>query len=69
MPAERIDVWVEEVAGTPFLSPTCEEPAAEDDLRLKGTRHLWLWKAKRVPEWRRAEFDWVKAAQLQTSRA
>jgi len=42
---------------------------AEDDLRLKGTRYLWLWNAERVPEWRRAEFDGLKRAQLQTSRA
>ena len=42
---------------------------AEDDLRLKGTRYLWLWNAERVPEWRRAEFDVLKQAHLKTSRA
>jgi transposase len=42
---------------------------AEDDLRLKGTRYLWLWNAEHVPTWRRAEFDALKHASLQTSRA
>jgi len=42
---------------------------AEDDLRLKGTRYLWLWNAENVPTWRRAEFTAIKQANLQTSRA
>ena len=42
---------------------------AQDDLRLQGTKHLWLWNAENVPEWRRAEFDAVKQAKLKTSRA
>ena len=42
---------------------------AEDDARLKGTKHLWLWNAENVPEWRRAEFDALKHAELKTSRA
>ncbi len=41
----------------------------QDDLRLQGTKHLWLWNAENVPEWRRAEFDAVKHAKLKTSRA
>jgi transposase len=41
-----------------------------NDLRLKGTRYLWwLWNAENVPEWRRAEFDTLKQANLKTSRA
>jgi transposase len=39
------------------------------DLRLTGTRYLWLWNAENVPAWRRAEFDALKHANLQTSRA
>jgi transposase len=42
---------------------------AQDDLRLKGTKYLWLRNAENVPEWRRAEFDAVKHAELKTSRA
>ena len=42
---------------------------AEDDLRLKGTRYLWLWNAENVPTGRRAEFTAIKQANLQTSRA
>ena len=41
----------------------------EDDLRLKGTKYLWLWNAENVPAWRRAEFEALKAAALKTSRA
>jgi len=43
--------------------------AAQDDLRLKGTKYLWLRNEENVPEWRRAEFAAVKHANLQTSRA
>ena len=42
---------------------------AQQDDRLTGTKYLWLWNAERVPEWRRAEFDTLKAAELKTSRA
>ncbi len=42
---------------------------AQDDLRLKGTKHLWLWNEENIPEWRRAEFDALKHATLKTSRA
>lgn len=42
---------------------------AQDDLRLKGTKHLWLWNEENIPEWRRAEFETVKHAELKTSRA
>jgi transposase len=43
--------------------------AAQDDLRLKGTKYLWLRNEENIPEWRRAEFAAVKHAKLQTSRA
>jgi len=42
---------------------------AQHDLRLKGTKHLWLWNEENVPEWRRAEFEALRAAKLKTSRA
>jgi transposase len=42
---------------------------AQGDLRLKGTKHLWLWNEDNVPEWRREEFAGVKNAELKTSRA
>ena len=42
---------------------------AQDDARLTGTKHLWLWNAENVPAWRRAEFDALKHAELKTSRA
>jgi transposase len=42
---------------------------AQDDTRLTGTKHLWLWNAENVPAWRRAEFEALKHAELQTSRA
>jgi transposase len=42
---------------------------AENDLRLKGTKHLWLWNEENVPEWRRAEFEALRDAKLKTSRA
>lgn len=43
--------------------------AAQGDLRLKGTKYLWLWNENNVPEWRREEFAGVKNAELKTSRA
>lgn len=43
--------------------------AAQGDLRLQGTRYLWLWNQEKVPEWRREEFEEVKHAELKTSRA
>jgi transposase len=43
--------------------------SAQGDLRLKGTKHLWLWNEDNVPEWRREEFLGVKNAELKTSRA
>lgn len=42
---------------------------AQDDARLKGTKHLWLWNEENVPEWRRAEFEALRDAKLKTSRA
>ena len=43
--------------------------AKEGDLRLLGTKYLWLRNEENVPEWRREEFDGVKHAELKTSRA
>lgn len=43
--------------------------SALDDFRLKGTKYLWLWNEENLPEWRRAEFDEVKNADLKTGRA
>lgn len=43
--------------------------AQQGDLRLKGTKYLWLRNEENVPEWRREEFDGVKHAELKTSRA
>jgi len=43
--------------------------AERGDFRLKGTKYLWLWNAEKVPEWRRAEFDGIKNADLKTGRA
>jgi len=43
--------------------------AKEGDLRLLGTKYLWLRNEENVPEWRREEFDGVKNAELKTSRA
>jgi transposase len=43
--------------------------AAQGDLRLQGTRYLWLWNQEKVPAWRREEFESVKRAELKTSRA
>jgi len=42
---------------------------AQEDTRLKGTRHLWLWNEENVPEWRRAEFEALRDTDLKTSRA
>lgn len=41
----------------------------DDDPRLKGTKYLWLRNEENIPEWRRAEFDAIKRADLKTSRA
>ena len=43
--------------------------AKRGDLRLLGTKYLWLRNEENVPEWRREEFDGVKNAELKTSRA
>ena len=40
-----------------------------NDLRLKGTKYLWLRNEENVPQWRREEFAAVKDAELKTSRA
>ena len=42
---------------------------AQEDTRLKGTKHLWLWNEENVPEWRRAEFEALRDTELKTSRA
>ncbi len=36
---------------------------AQDDRRLTGTKHLWLWNEENIPAWRRAEFDALKHAE------
>ncbi len=46
-----------------------KELARQGDLRLQGTRYLWLRNEENVPEWRREEFEGVKHAELKTSRA
>lgn len=46
-----------------------KELTARGDVRLKGTKYLWLRNEEHVPEWRRAEFEGVKHAELKTSRA
>ena len=46
-----------------------KELAKQGDLRLQGTRYLWLRNEENVPEWRREEFEGVKHAELKTSRA
>jgi len=43
--------------------------SASEDFRLKGTKYLWLWNEENIPEWRRAEFDAIKKADLKTGRA
>jgi transposase len=43
--------------------------AQTGDLRLQGTRYLWLWNEENVPPWRQEEFQAVKQAELKTSRA
>jgi transposase len=43
--------------------------ARQGDLRLKGTKYLWLHNEENVPEWRREQFEGVKNAELKTSRA
>jgi transposase len=42
---------------------------AQEDTRLKGTKHLWLWNEENVPAWRRAEFEALRDTKLKTSRA
>lgn len=46
-----------------------KELARQGDLRLRGTRALWLSNEEHVPEWRREAFEGVKHAELKTSRA
>jgi len=36
---------------------------------LKGTRYLWLWSQENIPEWRRYEFEAVRAKDLWVCRA
>jgi len=45
-----------------------KELKANGDMRLKGTRHLWLWNEEKVPPWRREEFDAVRKTKLKTAR-
>jgi transposase len=36
---------------------------------LKGTKYLWLWSEENIPEWRREEFDTIRAQDLRICRA
>ena len=36
---------------------------------LKGTKYLWLWSEENIPEWRREEFDTIRAKDLRVCRA
>lgn len=36
---------------------------------LKGTKYLWLWSEENIPEWRREEFETVRAKDLRVCRA
>ena len=36
---------------------------------LKGTKYLWLWSEENIPEWRREEFDAIRAKDLRICRA
>jgi transposase len=36
---------------------------------LKGTKYLWLWSEENIPEWRREEFDSIRARDLRICRA
>ena len=36
---------------------------------LKGTKYLWLWSEENIPDWRREEFDTIKAQDLRICRA
>jgi transposase len=36
---------------------------------LKGTRYLWLWNSENIPEWRKEEFEELRAKDLKVCRA
>jgi len=36
---------------------------------LKGTKYLWLWNQENIPEWRREEFEELRAQDLKVCRA
>ena len=36
---------------------------------LKGTRYLWLWSEENIPQWRRGEFEELRAKDLRVCRA
>jgi transposase len=36
---------------------------------LKGTRYLWLWSKENIPDWRKEEFEALRAKNLRTGRA
>lgn len=46
-----------------------KELAERGDVRLKGTRYLWLWNEENIPEWRREQFEAIKNTATKTSRA
>jgi transposase len=42
---------------------------ARGDETLKGTRYLWLWNEENMPDWRKEEFDGLRAKELKVCRA
>ncbi|MEW6249002.1 MAG: ISL3 family transposase, partial [Nitrospirota bacterium] len=36
---------------------------------LKGTKYLWLWSEENIPQWRRQEFEALRAQDLKVCRA
>lgn len=36
---------------------------------LKGTKYLWLWSEENIPEWRKEEFETLRARDLKVCRA
>lgn len=45
------------------------ELSANGEQVLKGTRYLWLWSEENIPQWRRGEFDELRAMDLRVCRA
>jgi transposase len=43
--------------------------AERGEQALKGTKYLWLWNEEHIPQWRREEFDALRAQDLRICRA